>query len=147
MLLSFFRSLVICLAPGLGPSWPKFAFTSPDPNLCLPTQTETLPVLVPKLHLSNLAPAMAPNLYLPIQGKILQLLPKVLVLPLLLPLLELLLFNGKVKSCFSKFDYIMANMFLIREVATEHFTQSTLPYLLKYYAKNKMNLLGLSFLL
>ena len=43
------------------------------PNLCLPT-------LVPKLYLPTLIAAMAPNLYLPVQEKILLL---VLSLPLL----------------------------------------------------------------
>ena len=87
---------------------------------------------------------MAPNFYLPVQVKVLLLLPQILVLslplplppPLLLQLLLLLLliitrdtfaaaksilngtlkvFDKKVKSCFSKFIIIMAYVFLIRE--------------------------------
>ena len=71
------------VAPGPGP---QFVFTA---NLCLPTLTETLhlPALVPKLYLPTLTPAMAPNLHLPVQGKILLLLlPQILVLSLPLPL-------------------------------------------------------------
>ena len=57
-------------------------------NLHLPILTKTLhlPALVPKLSLPILTPAIAPNLYLPVQGKILTLLlPQVLVLSLPLP--------------------------------------------------------------
>ena len=74
----------------------QFAFTGPGPNLylpalapnlCLPTLNETfhLPVLVPKLYLQTLTPAIASNLYLPFQIKILLPLPQPLVqsLPLL----------------------------------------------------------------
>ena len=68
----------------------QFAFTGPGPNLylpalapnlCLPTLNETfhLPVLVPKLYLQTLAPAIASNLYLPFQIKILLPLPQPLV--------------------------------------------------------------------
>ena len=66
------------------------------PNSCLPTLTETfhLLALVSKLYLPTLTPAMVvPNLYLPVQDKILVLLPPLLALslPLLLPQSLLLL--------------------------------------------------------
>ena len=85
-------------------SWPSICICKVlAPNLCLPTVTETLhlPALVPKLYLPALTPAMAPNLYLPVQGKILLLLTQLLVLslPLLLPpplLLQLLLLPLKI---------------------------------------------------
>ena len=79
----YFWPPALWLAPGPGP---QFVFTA---NLCLPTLTETLhlPALVPKLYLPTLTPAMAPNLHLPVQGKILLLLlPQILVLSLPLPL-------------------------------------------------------------
>ena len=47
---------------------PNLYLPALTPNLCLPTLTETL-------HLLALTLAMAPNLYLPVQDKILLLLP------------------------------------------------------------------------
>ena len=77
---------------------PQFVSTSPGSQLMLPTMAETLhlPTLVAKLYLPTLIPDMARNLYLPVQEKILLLLPQLLALslPLLLPpplLLQLLL--------------------------------------------------------
>ena len=62
-------------------------------NLYLPNLTETLqlPALVLKLYLPILTPAMGPNLYLPVQDKIVLLLPQLLVLSLPLPLLPRLI--------------------------------------------------------
>ena len=115
--------IFVCTGPG-----PEFVFNGPGPNFYLPT----------------LVPAMIPDLYLPVQVKIL-LLPQLLVLSLLLPLTPLLLlllllliiiiirdaitaakfalngpekiFDEKVKPCVSKFVSVMANVFLIREAA------------------------------
>ena len=96
------RPPALCLEPGPQLVFTcrghQFVSTSPGPQPKLPTMAKTLhlPTLVPKLYLPTLTPDMARNLYLPVQDKILLLLPQLLALslPLLLPpslLLQLLL--------------------------------------------------------
>ena len=61
---------------------PEFVSTSPGPQLVFtdPEETLLLSALVPKFYLPTLTPTIAPNLYLPVQGKILLLLPQLLAL-------------------------------------------------------------------
>ena len=72
--------------PGLqfvftGPG-PQFVSTSLGPQLVFtdPEETLLLSALVPKFYLPTLTPTIAPNLYLPVQDKILLLLPQLLAL-------------------------------------------------------------------
>ena len=82
------------LGPGTGPPyWPPICIYRPWPSICV--YQSWLQICINgiyrywslKLYLPTLDPAMAPNLYFPVQVKILPLLPQPLVLslPLLLP--------------------------------------------------------------
>ena len=84
---------------------PNFYLPALVPNLCFPNLIEKLhlPALVLKLYLPTLTAAMAPSLYLPVQDKILLLLPQLLVLSLPQPLLPPLLLQ--LLPCYYHYHY------------------------------------------
>ena len=84
---------------------PNFYLPALVPNLCFPNLIEKLhlPALVLKLYLPTLTVAMAPSLYLPVQDKILLLLPQLLVLSLPQPLLPPLLLQ--LLPCYYHYHY------------------------------------------